>query len=149
VTGEACPAVQATVAVPADAAGRNPHAGRRASLLAEVPALSDVHVRGATVDEQTRCRHWDAEDDVVAFRFACCGDWYPCRACHDEATEHPAETWGPGEVDEHAVFCGACRTTMAIATYVAGGHACPFCAHPFNPGCRDHWDRYFEVPASG
>ncbi len=108
--------------------------------------MSDaIEVQGATVDDETRCEHHDSERDVVAFRFRCCGDWYPCRACHDGFTEHPAETWGPGDLGEHAVLCGACRSTMTIDTYLACGHVCPFCGTGFNPGCQQHWERYFET----
>lgn len=106
--------------------------------------MSEVEVHGAT-DDEARCEHYATERDVVAFRFKCCGDWYPCRACHDEAVDHAAETWGPGEVDEHAVLCGACGSTITIDAYVACGHACPFCGTAFNPGCEQHWGRYFRA----
>ena len=105
----------------------------------------DVEVQGATIDDETRCEHYASERDVVAFKFACCGDWYPCRACHDESTDHATETWGSGEVDEHAVLCGACRTTMSIEGYVGSGHACPECGQSFNEGCEEHWERYFDL----
>lgn len=102
-------------------------------------------VRGETVDDETRCVHWDSDEDLVAFLFKCCDRWYPCRACHDAEADHEAVTWGPGEVDVHAVLCGACSRTMTIDTYVTCSHICPFCGADFNPGCRDHWDRYFEL----
>lgn len=105
----------------------------------------DVEVRGAAVDDETRCQHHAADEDVVAFRLPCCGDWWPCRECHDEAAEHAAETWGPGETDATAVLCGVCRSTMTIATYTACGHTCPDCGASFNPGCRHHWERYFAL----
>jgi uncharacterized CHY-type Zn-finger protein len=108
--------------------------------------MSDVEVRGATIDDETRCEHYDGERDVVAFQFACCGEWYPCRACHDEAVDHATETWGPGDVGEHAVLCGVCRTALTIDTYVACGHTCPYCGASFNPGCREHWTLYFDPP---
>jgi len=107
--------------------------------------VAEVTVDGA-IDEQTRCPHHDADRDVVAFRFACCGDWYPCRACHDERTEHETQTWGPGELDTHAVHCGVCESSMTIDTYVACQHTCPLCGASFNQGCRDHWEAYFELP---
>lgn len=106
--------------------------------------MAGIEVHGA-VDDRTRCPHWDSLEDVVAFRFRCCGEWYPCRACHDERVDHPTEVWGPGQVDEHAVLCGVCRRTMTIDTYVSCQHVCPFCGASFNPGCRDHWGLYFET----
>lgn len=97
------------------------------------------------IDDETRCEHYDGPLDVVAFRFRCCGGWFPCRACHDEAVDHETQTWGPGDVDTHAVLCGACESTMTIDAYLACGHTCPFCEASFNPGCEDHWDRYFRT----
>lgn len=104
-----------------------------------------MQVRGRTIDDETRCVHYRSELDVVAFRFKCCGDWYPCAACHDEAVDHEAEQWSADERDRKAVLCGVCGSTMPIGVYVESGHECPTCSAPFNPGCPDHWDRYFEV----
>lgn len=98
-------------------------------------------------DDETRCEHYDGPRDVVAFRFRCCDDWYPCRACHDETVGHDAQTWGPGEVDVRAVLCGACESTLTIDSYLACGHTCPVCGTAFNPGCEDHWDAYFALDA--
>lgn len=80
----------------------------------------------------------------MAFRFRCCGDWYPCRACHDENVDHATDVWRPGELDEQAVLCGACDATMTIDAYLACQHRCPSCGASFNPGCMDHWDLYFD-----
>lgn len=102
-------------------------------------------IRGDPVDDETRCEPYASERDVVAFKFRCCGGWYPCRACHEELADHEAEIWGPGELDEHAVLCGACGETMTIDAYIACRHTCPFCGARFNPGCQDHWDRYFAT----
>ena len=37
-----------------------------------------VTVLGATVDDQTRCVHYAGPLDIVAIRFHCCGEFYPC-----------------------------------------------------------------------
>lgn len=108
----------------------------------------DRTIHGAPVDDETRCEHWDGPRDVVAFRLRCCNDWYPCRRCHDEHTDHGTRTWGPGDLDEHAVLCGACKRTLTIDTYLACQHNCPHCGTRFNPGCEDHWDLYFDVAES-
>lgn len=102
-------------------------------------------VRGNPVDDETRCVHWDSQLDVVAFRFPCCQGWWPCRSCHDEATDHQAETWGLEARDTEAVLCGVCKTTMTIEAYLACHHACPGCRARFNPGCQDHWPTYIEI----
>lgn len=46
---------------------------------------------GRTVDDQTRFLHYRSERDVVAIRFACCGEYYPCHRCHAECAGHPAQ----------------------------------------------------------
>ena len=50
-------------------------------------------VLGPTADDETRCVHYQTRLDVIAIRFACCGEYYPCNLCHEEAADHPAQTW--------------------------------------------------------
>ncbi|WP_144796486.1 CHY zinc finger protein [Halorubrum depositum] len=134
-----------------------------------------VPLRGVAVDPETRCAHWDDPVDVIALRFGCCEAYYPCDACHDAAADHPAEPWPRDRFDEPAVLCGVCRATLSAREYLDGdgeaqrasdsrakpddseGHgpsgnraspgddACPRCGVEFNPGCREHRDRYFEA----
>ena len=109
----------------------------------------DVPLRGVAVDPETRCAHWDDPVDVVALRFVCCEAYYPCDACHDAATDHEAVPWPRDRFDEPAVLCGACGTTLTAREYlVADDDACPACGAAFNPGCRKHRARYFEVRES-
>lgn len=115
---------------------------RRARGTDDSDGSEAIVVQGAPIDEATRCEHHASERDVVAFRFPCCGDWFPCRRCHDEASDHATRTWGPDESDERAVLCGVCRSRMRIDAYVACQHVCPGCGARFNPGCRQHWERY-------
>lgn len=98
---------------------------------------------GPTVDDQTRCVHYRTELDVIAIRFACCGEYYPCHLCHAEAADHPARPWPADAGDERAVLCGVCGTELTIAVYL-GVEGCPACGAPFNPGCALHRHLYFD-----
>ncbi|MGR0319802.1 CHY zinc finger protein [Agromyces sp. ZXT2-3] len=101
-------------------------------------------VLGAVVDDETRCVHYRTEVDIVAIRFACCGEYYPCHLCHEEAAGHPARQWPVAERGEHAILCGACGDELPIATYLEVD-ACPGCGAAFNPRCRLHAHLYFET----
>lgn len=106
--------------------------------------MSRPLVRGAVIDAQTRCAHYATPLDVVAMRFYCCGEWYPCLHCHDEVAGHSIRPWPIGSRAEHAVLCGVCGETMPIDEYMTAS-ACPRCAAAFNPGCALHHHVYFEV----
>ncbi|MUN06078.1 CHY zinc finger protein [Agromyces luteolus] len=101
-------------------------------------------VLGAVVDDETRCVHYRTDVDIVAIRFACCGEYYPCHLCHEEAAGHPARQWPLGERDARAILCGACGAELPIATYLEVD-ACPECRAAFNPRCRLHTHLYFET----
>lgn len=107
--------------------------------------VGDTEVRGVGVDPETRCAHYDADRDVVAIRFFCCDDYYPCFECHEAVADHDPERWPADRFDAPAVLCGVCGTELTVQTYLDAGHACPECGAAFNPGCADHYDRYFEV----
>lgn len=106
--------------------------------------MIDISVHGATVDAQTRCVHYASPLDVVAIRFACCGEYYPCYRCHQESAGHQARVWPASRFDTRAVLCGMCRYEMTIAEYLATS-SCPHCHAHFNPGCHTHAQYYFEV----
>ena len=118
---------------------------RETTTAPETDARFAVPLRGVRVDPETRCVHWDDPVDVVALRFGCCETYYPCDGCHDAATDHEAVPWPRERFDEPAVLCGACRTTLTAREYLNSDDACPACGTAFNPGCRKHRDRYFEV----
>ncbi|MGO4536014.1 CHY zinc finger protein [Leifsonia sp. 2MCAF36] len=99
-------------------------------------------VLGPVVDDETRCIHYRSALDVVAIRFACCGEYYPCHLCHAEAAGHPAERWPLADRDREAVLCGVCGDQLTIAEYLETD-SCPRCGAAFNPGCRLHTDLYF------
>jgi uncharacterized CHY-type Zn-finger protein len=101
-----------------------------------------IRVLGKTVDDQTRCEHYDSVLDVIAIRFACCGEYYPCHLCHAECADHPAEQWPRDRYDREAILCGVCSTELTIAVYL-DVDACPSCTAPFNPGCKLHQEYYF------
>ncbi len=101
-------------------------------------------MRGAVVDEMTRCVHYRSPVDIVAIRFACCGEYYPCHLCHEEAAGHPARVWALGSRAEKAVLCGACGVELTITDYL-GTIACPQCGAPFNERCALHAHLYFET----
>lgn len=107
------------------------------------PSTARPPVHGAVVDDQTRCVHYRTELDVIAIRFACCGDHYPCHLCHDESADHPSAQWPRTARDTRAVLCGVCGAELTIAEYLEVS-ACPQCTAPFNPGCALHAHLYFE-----
>ena len=109
-------------------------------------AVGAPRVLGPVVDEQTRCIHYSTPLDVVAIRFRCCGEYYPCHLCHADAADHPAEQWPASQWDTPAILCGVCSTELTVTEYLAVD-SCPACAAPFNPGCALHAHLYFEVPA--
>ncbi|MFO8115502.1 MAG: CHY zinc finger protein [Halorubrum sp.] len=141
---------------------------RRTTTAPATDGRFAVPLRGVAVDSETRCAHWDDAVDVIALRFGCCETYYPCDACHDAAADHEAEPWPRDRFGEPAVLCGVCGATLSAREYLDGdsearraagseGHspsgnraspgddACPRCGADFNPGCRKHRDRYFEV----
>jgi len=118
---------------------------RRTTRVPDADGRFAVPLRGVAVDSETRCAHWDSPVDVVALRFGCCGAYYPCDACHDAVTGHEAEPWPRDRFTEPAALCGHCRTTLSARAFLDADDACPRCGVAFNPSCRAHVDRYFEV----
>lgn len=105
-----------------------------------------VIVLGMAIDDQTRCVHYSGPYDVVALKFKCCRNFYPCFRCHAEKAGHAAQQWPADEWDEEAVLCGVCQTVLTIRKYV-GVLSCPCCSAPFNAGCRLHRRLYFAATA--
>jgi len=111
------------------------------------PAVDErfpVRLRGAEVDAATRCAHYDDDHDRIAIRFPCCGAYYPCFRCHEDLADHAAERIPRSAFDEPGVFCGACGAVLSVRDYLDCDDACPECDAAFDPGCRRHYDRYFE-----
>lgn len=108
-----------------------------------IRTIHGEEVRGRNVDTETRCAHWRSDLDIIAIRFKCCGEWYPCYDCHAELAGHPAEIWPEEEFDTLAILCGACGRQLAISEYLQSGSVCPECGGLFNPGCENHYHLYF------
>lgn len=103
-------------------------------------------IKGKTVDEAGRCEHWHSALDIIAIKFACCGEYYACYECHEEEAGHSAQRWPSSQFDtEKAILCGACRHEMTIQTYQASNSTCPNCGAAFNPRCSLHWPLYFQM----
>ena len=102
-------------------------------------------IKGKPVDKQTRCEHYQSELDIIAIKFKCCNDYYPCFSCHAETTRHEPQTWPQSEFDTLAILCGACQQEMSINQYINSHAACPFCQAAFNPRCENHYHLYFET----
>lgn len=102
-------------------------------------------VRGAVIDTQTRCEHYHNKVDIIAIKFKCCGNYYPCIKCHKEEADHRVEVWPKNEFSEKAILCGVCGAELTIEEYITSGSACPNCAERFNAGCANHYHLYFDM----
>jgi len=107
--------------------------------------MDKIKVYGKLFDDETRCEHYHFPVDVIAIKFKCCNRYYPCYQCHEETTEHKAETWSKEEWNEKAILCGVCKTELTINEYVNSGNRCPHCDVAFNPNCSKHHHLYFET----
>ena len=103
-----------------------------------------ISVKGKTVDNQTRCEHYHSDLDIIAIKFQCCKEYYPCYTCHAETADHQPQTWNKDEFDTLAILCGACQQELTIHQYLDSHATCPFCKAVFNPKCSNHYDLYFN-----
>jgi uncharacterized CHY-type Zn-finger protein len=106
--------------------------------------IHGAEVIGIDVDEKTRCAHYLSECDVIAIKFKCCGQWFPCYRCHSELAGHPAIVWPGNEFDTPVVLCGSCGQQLTIREYFQCGSVCPRCREKFNRRCAEHYHLYFE-----
>ena len=107
--------------------------------------IHNVEVLGVGVDGQTRCAHYHGESDIIAIKFKCCGDWFPCHQCHAEVAAHAPRVWPCHEFDERTVLCGGCGHQLSVREYLQCDSTCPSCREQFNPGCAKHYHLYFEA----
>jgi uncharacterized CHY-type Zn-finger protein len=105
-----------------------------------------ARVNGIALDLETRCAHYRTQLDVIAIKMKCCGEYYACKECHDAMVDHAIEMWPRSAWDLQAVLCGVCRVEMSIRQYLDCENECPGCQAQFNPGCRNHYHFYFEMP---
>lgn len=105
-----------------------------------------IKIKGQLVDTHTRCSHYHTDVDVIAIKFLCCPTYYyyPCFKCHQESNNHEAKRYPISTTNEKAVLCGNCYHEMTIQEYLDCNYSCPACEHPFNPGCRNHYQLYFQ-----
>jgi uncharacterized CHY-type Zn-finger protein len=103
-----------------------------------------VEVKGKIIDDQTRCIHWHSALDVIAIKFKCCGEYYPCYQCHEETANHKPKVWKKEEWGTKAILCGVCKEELTINEYLNSGNHCPNCLAYFNPNCSRHYHLYFE-----
>lgn len=106
--------------------------------------IHQVEVFGTQVDGQTRCSHYHSAVDIIAIKFKCCGQWFPCFKCHAEYTNHPSQVWSKAENNTTAVLCGGCGHQLSIEEYLKCASVCPKCNSAFNPQCALHYHLYFE-----
>jgi uncharacterized CHY-type Zn-finger protein len=104
-----------------------------------------IRVKGKVVDDNTRCVHYHSLLDVIAIKFKCCQEYYPCYYCHQEEAGHESVVWKKDEFDTHAILCGVCKSELTINEYLKSNDQCPHCNAPFNPNCNKHYHLYFEV----
>jgi uncharacterized CHY-type Zn-finger protein len=100
-------------------------------------------VKGKTVDDQTRCEHYHSTLDVIAIKFKCCNDYYPCYQCHEETAGHQPLVWAREEWGNKAILCGVCKQELTINEYFKSDNHCPHCHAAFNPNCSRHYHLYF------
>lgn len=107
-------------------------------------STASIAVRGTRVNARTQCVHYHSERDIIAIQHKCCGEFYACIQCHNEAANHAPEVWPKAEFQAAAVYCGHCHQTLSIASYLSCDSTCPHCQAAFNPGCANHYHLYFE-----
>jgi uncharacterized CHY-type Zn-finger protein len=103
-----------------------------------------MKIKGETTDDQTRCVHYHSPLDIIAIKFKCCNEYYPCYFCHEAAAGHAVEVWPLSAFDTKAILCGVCKNEMSITEYKNSNYQCPNCKSLFNPKCVHHNHLYFE-----
>ena len=93
----------------------------------------------------TQCAHWSSPLDIIAIKHFCCRKFYACISCHNEAETHTSDVWPQAYHTEKAVLCGKCNSVLTVEEYLKSGSTCTNCGSAFNPGCKNHWDLYFEL----
>lgn len=105
----------------------------------------EIEVKGKKTDLETRCEHYHSALDIIAIKFKCCNEYYPCFQCHEETAGHSPQVWLANEREEKAILCGHCKNELTIRQYFESRNQCPVCKALFNPGCAQHYHLYFEI----
>ena len=103
-----------------------------------------ITCHGTGLNQRTQCVHYHSERDIIGIRFKCCGVFYACIKCHEEAVDHAPIVWPKAEFTAEAIYCGNCCSTLSISQYMGCDNTCPICQAAFNPGCANHYHLYFE-----
>ncbi|KAK1916844.1 hypothetical protein P3342_004399 [Pyrenophora teres f. teres] len=111
--------------------------------ITKPPTITVVH--GLSVTPLTQCTHWHSPVDIIAIKHFCCNKFYACITCHNACETHNPSVWPQTQRDEMAVLCGQCKHVLTINEYMKSGSKCTVCGSGFNPGCKNHWDLYFEI----
>lgn len=106
--------------------------------------MTRPNVYGVDMDSSTRCAHYRTALDVIAIKLGCCEEFYACKECHDELSNHEILPWPRGKFDTVAILCGECDTQLTINAYLSCGNRCPSCGTAFNPRCSLHHHFYFS-----
>lgn len=104
-----------------------------------------LEIKGKVIDNKTRCIHYHSVLDIIAIKFKCCNNYFPCYQCHEEESDHTTQVWEKVDFEIKAIICGACKTEMSITAYKSSDYKCPFCSSNFNPKCSLHDYLYFET----
>jgi uncharacterized CHY-type Zn-finger protein len=107
--------------------------------------LTKIKVLGIDLDSNYRCKHYNAIEDVVAIKMACCKTYYACIECHNELAQHKSLKWERSEQSALAVLCGKCNGEFSIQTYLSSSESCPICKAAFNSKCKNHHPLYFKI----
>lgn len=95
---------------------------------------------GEDIDYESRCKHYYGVNDVVALKCTFCQKYYACYKCHDRLENH---TFVPTDyLEDYPVLCGSCHGLLSFEAYQLG--YCCYCAHEFNPKCKNHEQYYFK-----
>ena len=117
----------------------------KSNMSPDPDASSPPTVHGISVTPLTQCAHWHSPLDIIAIKHYCCQKYYACISCHDAGETHKSGVWPRSRRGDGAVLCGACKHVLSIEEYLNSGSRCTQCGKGFNPGCKNHWDLYFEV----
>jgi uncharacterized CHY-type Zn-finger protein len=120
------------------------------AIAARLPdeTMASIEVHGLSVTALTQCEHWHSARDIIAIRHACCLKFYACISCHNALEQHKPAVWPLSRRNERAVLCGQCKHELRIDEYIQSGSSCTNCAAEFNPGCKGHWEMYFELEST-
>ncbi|OAL46340.1 zinc finger CHY domain-containing protein [Pyrenochaeta sp. DS3sAY3a] len=102
-------------------------------------------VHGISLTPLTQCTHYHSPLDIIAIQHFCCQKFYACISCHNAQESHAPGVWPKTQRDVRAVLCGQCKHVLSLDEYMGSGSKCTRCGSLFNPGCKNHWELYFEL----